>query len=279
MRGNKRKRRRIVPLLLLLCLLLCTDSAFRPVTTEYDLSFSNLPEGFEGWRVLQLSDVHGAVYGKDNGRLLRKAWEANPDVIVITGDLVNKRTDLSDIETLLRGLTALAPVYYVTGNHEWGSGLLESLDVLFQRYGVCRLKNEYLFLERNGDRIVLAGAEDPNGRRDMERPDALSARIRRDCPEDFILMLAHRNSWPREYPDLPIDLVLCGHAHGGVIRLPGLGGVLGPSRTFFPGYDSGVYQAETYRMLVSRGLGNSNFIPRFLNNPELVLVTLHRGGA
>ena len=266
---------RVLLILLVILLVLLADSNLRMVTREYHLSFAELPEGFDGFRIVQLSDVHGAVYGRDNERLLRAVSEAMPDMIVLTGDLADAETDLAETERLVEALAALAPVYYVSGNHEWSSGLLEELGSLFQRHGVRYLRNEYLTLEANGDRIILAGVEDPNGWKDMEKPDKLADRLREEYPEDFVLLLGHRNDWLKKYPELPVELILCGHAHGGIIRLPGVGGVLGTGFVLFPEHTEGVYVGETYQLLVSRGLGNSTIrIPRLLNNPELVVAVL-----
>lgn len=264
----------VIPAVILILACLVADSGLRIVTTEHALRFPDLPESFDGFRVLQISDLHGASFGKDNARLLRAAAAAEPDLIAITGDLADEHTDLKRIDTLLAGLTGLAPVYYVSGNHEWSAGLTEPLGEIFLRRGVRWLRNEFLPLEREGGVMVLAGVEDPNGWKDMERPDAVAARLRREYPSKFTLLLAHRNDWPERYPELPVDLILCGHGHGGLVRLPGLGGVLGTGYKLFPDWTAGVYDCGSYRMAVSRGLGNSTPIPRFLNNPELVCVTL-----
>lgn len=257
---------------------LAEDSRLRLVTTEYTLTFDTLPEPFDGFRIIQLSDLHGMVFGAGNTRLLRAVAAAEPDLIALTGDLADKNTDLADVDTLLEGLAELAPVYYVSGNHEWSAGLLEPLGLLFRHHGVCRLANAYLPLERDGSRIILAGVDDPNGRRDMEKPDGLAARLREEYPTEFALLLGHRNDWTEKYPALPVELVLCGHAHGGIIRIPGLGGLLGAGYTFFPDCTAGIYPMESGYMLVSRGLGSSTTgIPRLCNNPEIVAVTLRTG--
>lgn len=274
---KRSKRLRRTLLLALLLAALIVDGRLRLTTTEYSLSFAGLPPAFDGFRVVQLSDVHGAVFGRENERLLRAVAAAEPDLIALTGDLADQYTDLADTDRLLAGLGEIAPVYYVSGNHEWSEDLLEPLQELFQRRGVRYLRNEYLTLERSDSRIVLAGVEDPNGWRDMPRPDALAARLRETYPEDFVLLLGHRNDFLEKYPSLPVDLVLCGHAHGGVIRIPGLGGLLGTNRELFPDYTAGVYTGGTYRLLVSRGLGSLRGIPRLFNNPEVVVLTLRAG--
>lgn len=254
--------------------LLLADSNLRVTRTEYELAYTTLPESFDGFTVVQLSDVHGALFGRDNADLLKKVRAAAPDLIAITGDLADADTDLERVDALLAGLTPIAPVYYVSGNHEWSDGVLEPLTEILETRGVRYLRNEYEVLERQGEAVVIAGVEDPNGRADQPKPDEFAKTLRRERPGDFVLLLGHRNYWVREYPTLPVDLILCGHAHGGIIRLPFVGGLLAQGRQLFPDYDAGLYESGSYRMLVSRGLGNSVSIPRFWNNPELVTVTL-----
>lgn len=273
----KKRKRLLFKILLSLGLaagLLLADSNLRVVTTEYELAYATLPEGFDGFTVVQLSDVHGALFGGDNEPLLKKVRAAAPDIIAVTGDLADADTDLPRADALLAGLRDIAPVYYVSGNHEWSDGVLGQLAGILEARGVRYLRNEYEVLERGGEAIVLAGVEDPNGRADQPKPDELVKTLRQERPGDFVLLLGHRNYWVREYPALPVDLILCGHAHGGIIRLPFAGGLLGQGRVWFPEYDAGLYESGSYRMLVSRGIGNSVAIPRFLNNPELVTVTL-----
>ena len=256
-----------------LCSLLLADSNLRLVTTEYELAFPELPAGFDGFRVVQLSDIHGAVYGRDNVRLLRAVERARPDLIAITGDLADADSDLADVEALLTELTRLAPVYYVTGNHEWSDGLLPALKPMLERQGVRYLSNEYVLLEREGDTVVLAGVDDPNGYATQPKPPEVADTL----PENsFRILLGHRNDWLTKYPELPVDLILCGHAHGGLVRLPFLGGVLGRGRELFPDYTAGVYDSGRCRMVVSRGVGPIMGLPRFWNNPELVAVTLRK---
>lgn len=254
-----------------LCGGLLADSNLRLVTTEYDLRCPGLPPAFEGFRVVQLSDLHGAVYGEGNSRLLQRVRESKPDLIALTGDLADRDTNLRDIDSLLGELTQIAPVYYVSGNHEWTDRLIAPLTALFRTYGVRYLRNESVVLEREGASIVLAGVEDPNGYRDQPTPEEVAEAL----PEGFILLLGHRNYWVEKYPDLPVDLILCGHAHGGVIRLPVLGGILDHHGHFFPGYEAGLYASGRYQMVVSRGLGSTGGVPRLFNNPEIVVITLH----
>lgn len=277
--GNKPMKKckikfwQVFTLLLLLLAVLLADSAGRVVVSEYIVSSPLLSEAFDGFRIVQLSDVHGAEFGEGNGVLLEKVKEAAPDLIALTGDLIDKDTEMAAVNRLLEGLTAIAPVYFVSGNHEWGDGDFDALRTLLDKHSVTYLQNEHLLLERGEASIVLAGVEDPNGWKDMPTPEETVDIILEEQGECFTVLLGHRNYWVEEYPDLMVDLILCGHAHGGIIRLPFVGGVIGTGRELFPDYVDGAFESGRYTMIVSRGLGSAP-IPRFLNNPEIVSVTL-----
>ncbi len=251
------------------------DSKLHLQLSCYELSFARLPAALDGLRIVQLSDLHGVVFGRDNRRLAELVRLQQPDLIALTGDLASDEKELPAVESLLEGLSGLAPVYYVHGNHEWAGHIIPQIDALMDRYGVIRLSNEYRSFEENGASLTVAGAEDPNGPADMIPPAALAAALRRAQPEDFILWLGHRNFWAEKYPELPVDLVLSGHAHGGIVRLPGIGGLLNVKHKFIADHEAGVYETGSYRMVVSRGLGNSVPVPRLFNRPEVVTVVLH----
>lgn len=256
---------------------LVLDSRYGLQVTEYNLYFDSLPAQFEGCCIVQLSDLHGSSFGRDNSRLAALVREQEPDLIALTGDFVEDESQLAATRGLLEGISGCAPIYWVNGNHEWVKGVLPALRELLDSCGVVRLENGYLPLSRGGAQIVVAGAEDPNGYADMIKPDALAEKLREEYPEDFVLWLGHRNYWAEKYPDLPVDLILSGHAHGGIVRLPGIGGLLNVNHSLGAEYESGVYQGETFKMVVSRGLGNSIPVPRFLNRPEVVKIILHCG--
>ena len=269
-------------LIILLVGFLFYDSNARLVTREYVLRYANLPEPFDGYRIVVLSDIHATEFGNGNKRLIAKVAQARPDVIVIAGDLIdfNEKKPIEDqiaiAETLVEGLGPIAPVYYITGNHEWDrriGGPRELLQMLEEK-GVCVLRNAYSLLEEGAASIMLAGTDDPNGPADMIKPDEFVGRIREAEGDGFIVMLEHRNNNLELYSGLGVDLVLCGHAHGGVIRLPFTDGLIGPQRDWFPTHTSGVYTMGNTDMLVSRGLGNSWGIPRLLNNPQIVVAVL-----
>ena len=284
-RAAKKKRHtgRVV-LLVLLALLAAgiLDSHYRIVTTRYDLSYADLPQSFEGFRVVQISDFHLTELGKDNSRLLAAVAAQKPDAILLTGDFINESstpTNGAQTETLRPFLVKLAeitPCYYVTGNNEWASTEMKVLPAMLKKLGVTYLKDSAVLFERGGKSIVLAGVDDPNGPADQIKPDAFCAQLTKKYPGKFKLLLAHRNDFPEKYPNLPVDLIVCGHAHGGIVRLPFIGGLFGSGYTLLPKFDAGIYHSGCYDMVVSRGVGNGKrMLPRFLNNPELVSITLH----
>ncbi len=278
----KRSRHRglvVFIIILAVITLLFLDSRYRIVTTEYDLYYSNLPESFDGYRIVLLSDLHMRDYGEKLPELI---GDQKPDIIVMTGDFLNVRTDETEglqtekLRPLLIELIMIAPCYFVSGNHEWASGEMTELAEMLDGLGIKYLRNEFVLLEKGGDSIVLAGVEDPNGPADMMKPDELADIIAENYPDKYKMLLAHRNDWMTKYPDLPVDTILCGHAHGGIVRFPFVGGVFSTDRSFFPKYDAGVYNEGGYDMVLSRGLGEYMILPRFLNNPEVVTVVLKK---
>ena len=285
MKKGKSKARRALFIILAFAAVLALiifDSANRLTVTHFELSHENLPHSFDGFKIVQLSDLHLHQFGEDNVRLAERVAEESPDIIVLTGDFINRR--LADVQAgqseKLRGffsnLSEIAPCYFVSGNHEWASGEIESLAAILDETEIRYLRNEYVTLERQGEQIILAGVEDPNGPVGQIRPDVLVRNLREDYPEDFVVFLGHRDNWPERYPALDVDLIFSGHGHGGVIRLPLIGGLFSTEYRLFPRYDAGFYNEGNYDFVLSRGLGNFNAIPRFLNPPEIVSVTLQR---
>ena len=265
----------VFALLLVLAAGSVLDSRYHLQLTEYTLFFPKLPESFDGCKVVQLSDLHGMRFGAENWRLVELVRQQEPDIIVLTGDIAGKDGALDNVEPLLSGIEGLAPTYYVNGNHEWADGCVEEIEALMKSHGVTCLSNEIELLYRGEDSIAIVGAEDPNGRADMIKPWGLSLRLGELYSDHFSLWLAHRNDYIQMYSDIGTDLILCGHGHGGIVRLPFVGGLLNVNRSFGAEYESGVYSTPHFQMVVSRGLGNSIPVPRLFNRPELVAVTLH----
>lgn len=247
-------------------------------TAETALVSPALPPAFDGLRIVELADLHGRVFGRGSRRLLAAVRRAEPDLICIDGDLFDVHTDLAMLPPLLRGLCAIAPVYYVTGNHEWRVPGLRGILAQMRACGVTVLQDDWRVLRRGEDALVLAGTDDPCGPAERKTPAELIADIRADAGEAaFLLLLAHRNDQLPQWSALGVQAVLAGHCHGGVVRLPFVGGLFGTDRRLFPAWDAGLYRQGETALYVSRGLGYTNVHFRLFNRPEVAVIVLRRG--
>lgn len=247
--------------------------------TRCEMSFRSLPSGFDGCRLVVLADLHGASFGPENSGLFAAVAEESPDYIFYLGDLEDLCRGPSPgyAESVAEGLSAIAPLYYVTGNHEWAVGDVPQLKERLEANGARALSNQFVTLERNGDTVVLAGIDDPNGYADQKSPETLAAEVYAAYGDPFWLLLAHRNNYfAGRYSLLGADLVLSGHGHGGLVRLPFTDGLLSVDRTLFPSYTAGPYGENGSALFVTRGLGNSGRTLRLFNRPEVAVVTLLR---
>ena len=248
-----------------------------PVLTRYGVADDEIPEAFDGFKIAQISDLHNAVFGEGNSKLLKILAGAEPDIIVITGDLIDSRhTDTGAALSFVRAAAELAPVYYVTGNHELRMDF-GSIEPELEAAGAVLLRNRSVRIERGGEYIELAGIDDPSflGADGSAESRAASELERLSVDGAYLVLLAHRPELIETYAEYGADLVLSGHAHGGQIRLPGLGGLYAPGQGFLPEYDAGLYSSGDTSLVVSRGLGNSLFPLRINNRPEVVLAELN----
>ena len=242
-----------------------------------NVTSADLPAAFDGLRIVHLSDNHGKEFGENNEKLLQAVAQLEPDLIALTGDLIDQESQLAMVPALAKGLAAIAPTYYVTGNHEWAVHCVPELKQLLADCGVRVLSNEYELWELEGATLAIAGVDDPNGPADQQTGDELRSEI----DADYTILLTHRNT-VFDYAGWGYDLVLCGHGHGGIFRVPLVDkGVLSTDRTFFPEFDGGLYQfADGGFCFESRGLG-SNTVPiqafRLFNRPDLPLIILNSG--
>lgn len=247
-------------------------------TTETALVSPALPPAFDGLRIVELADLHGRVFGRGSRRLLAAVRRAEPDLICIDGDLFDEHTDLAMLPPLLRGLCAIAPVYYVTGNHEWRVPGLRGILAQMRACGVTVLQDDWRVLRRGEDALIVAGTDDPCGPAERKTPAELIADIRAEAGEAaFLLLLAHRNDQLPQWSALGVQVVLAGHCHGGVVRLPFVGGLFGTDRRLFPAWDAGLYRQGETALYVSRGLGYTNVHFRLFNRPEVAVIVLRRG--
>lgn len=250
-------------------------------TTEYSVSPDNLPDGFDGYRIVQISDLHNKDFGSV---LTEKIASLSPDIIVITGDIIDSYHTKTEVSAeFVNQVCKIAPVYYVTGNHESRIDEYASFRTQIEEYGVNILENENVFIEKNGDEICITGVNDANFFGTFElyenqlKFEKMLAELSGETEGKTSILLSHRPEHIDIYAKNGFDLVFSGHAHGGQIRLPFVGGLFAPGQGFFPEYTSGVYSKGKTNMIVSRGLGNSLFPFRVFNRPEIVVCDLVKG--
>ena len=241
----------------------------------YEITSTAIPESFDNYRIAHVSDLHNT----DNKQLLNMLHEANPDVIAITGDLIDsRRTDIPFALLFAEEAMKIAPCYYVTGNHESRISEYETLKSGLISLGVVVLDNRKVIIERSDEIIAIAGVNDPSFHADYLYNDPVSimntnleSLIEADT---YTILLAHKPEFFVTYVSNGTNLVLSGHLHGGQFRIPFLGGLYAPSQGFFPQYDSGTFTKDNTTMVVSRGIGNSLFPFRINNRPEIILIEL-----
>ena len=249
-------------------------------TTITRVTIEDLPKSFDGYRIVQVSDLHNNVYGAGQSYLLSKIREARPDIIVITGDLIDRNTkNVDNAMQFINGAVEIAPVFYVTGNHEASVGKqYKELALRMNEAGVTFLDNEAVSVISEEDVITLAGVRDPAF--DWSKPDAkivddeIKTALAEASDTQVTILLSHRPELIKTYSENNIDLVLTGHAHGGQVRLPFIGPIYSPSQGLFPKYTSGIYEEGGTKMYVSRGIGNGIAPLRFNDGPELAVIVL-----
>ena len=249
--------------------------------TSFSVESANLPSEFDGYKIAHVSDLHNAELGKDNAKLLTEIKNAKPDIIAITGDLIDsRRTNVEISLTFVSEAIKIAPCYYVPGNHESRTNEYEDLKAGLISLGVAVLENKSESIYQNGEYINIFGVNDPAFYKKTISKD--EKRVMRSLLDahltsngQFTLMLSHRPELFEIYTEYPVDLVLSGHAHGGQFRLPFIGGLYAPEQGAFPKYDAGLFEKDGTSMIVSRGIGNSSFPFRLNNSPELIIIELN----
>ena len=246
----------------------------------YTISSDRLPGAFDGYRIAHVSDLHNAEMGKDNEKLLDMLREAKPDIIAITGDLIDSRnTDIDIALQFTKAAMEIAPCYYVTGNHEARLSEFDKLKEGMIELGVVVLEDGRIKLEQSGETISLLGVNDPSFQTDYLFGDSetvMQSKLHEITNQEdtYTILLSHRPELFEVYTESKVDLVLSGHAHGGQFRLPFVGGLVAPNQGLFPKYDAGLYTEENTNMVVSKGIGNSILPFRFNNRPEVILIEL-----
>lgn len=250
-------------------------------TTEYVIKSKKIPQSFDNVKIVHITDLHDARFGKEQTKLIEAIKNANPQYIFFTGDAIDSnRYDLDNTLSAVKELVKIAPVYYVTGNHEYAVNQVEEIKKSFIDLGVRVLENDIETVKINNESIAIAGIEDPLSKPEMSAKDVTRLYVdeinKQRSEEQFTILLAHRPEMFSEYVDGEMDVTVVGHAHGGQIRLFGLGGLIAPSQGLFPEFTSGLHEENNTQMLVNRGLGNSVFPFRIFNRPEIAVIQLQR---
>lgn len=249
-------------------------------TTKITVTEEALPPSFNGFVIAHISDLHNGEFGAGQKRLLKAVAAASPHLIAVTGDLIDcRRTDMKKALTFIAGAAKIAPVYYVTGNHESRIPEYPRFETALEEHGAVVLRNAEAAVKRGGDRIRLWGLDDPtfssaHGKVKNRLIAEKALNSLAGAENRYTVLLSHRPELFDLYAEHGINLALCGHAHGGQVRLPLIGGLYAPNQGRFPLYQSGLYRKGAAKMVVSRGLGNSLDPLRINNRPELIVVTL-----
>ena len=245
---------------------------------EYTIKSDKISDGFDGFRIAHISDLHNTRLAKQNGKLLKMLSDTNPDIIAITGDLIDsRRTNISLALEFTKEAVKIAPCYFVSGNHESRISEYAYLEAELKKQGVTVLDNKTAEIEKSGEKIALIGVRDPSFDFKGDFCDVdnfLKGTIEPLQTKTFTVVLSHRPELFDIYVNSGADLILSGHLHGGQVRLPFVGGLLSPDPSLFPEYDAGLFTENNTNMIVSRGIGNSAIPIRFNNRPEIIVVTL-----
>ena len=265
---------------LLMIIFMFTASCNSMATKTYEIS-TPLLEKESSIKIVQISDLHSSIYGKDQKTLIEKIRVINPDLIFLTGDIYDYKSKMNGVELLLSGISKIAPIYFVTGNHEYWSKNIQKIKEELLSYNVIILSDEYRIIEIKNNKLVIAGIDDPdkvfyeasgyNQDKSME-----NAFRQLDEEPSFKILLAHRPERIEKYKEFAFNLVLSGHAHGGQIRIPLImNGLYAPNQGLFPKYAGGRYKHGNLTHIVSRGLSiNHPKIPRIFNSRELVVIII-----
>lgn len=273
MKMKKIPHKKILILILIIIILIpfCLYQNKHLVITTYTYESEKLGAELDGYRIVQISDLHNAEFGKENKKLLETIRSCSPDIIVITGDLVDSNhTNVERAVAFVKEAVKIAPVYYVTGNHEYWLDPSENEQMMqgILAAGAYDLDDEAVRIEKGDSSFLLVGLDD------QHLSDETLKNLLQEQKNELSIVLAHEPQYLQNYANAEADLVLTGHAHGGQIRLPFVGGIVAPDQGFLPEYTSGKYNSADTEMIVSRGLGNSIIPVRLLNYPEVVCVEL-----
>lgn len=241
--------------------------------SNYTINAPKAGKEYNCFKIVQVSDLQNASFGKNNKRLINIIKKLNPDIIVITGDIVDcHRTDVYCALKFAHEISRICPAYYVCGNHEGVLGNYQKLSGDLKKAGLTVLNNESVYYD-DDKKLRITGLTDPYLGYIKDMGGFLKKEIEKDTTA-FNIVLSHRPQFIDIYSKSKSDVVFSGHAHGGQIRLPFIGGLFAPDQGLFPKYTKGVHKIGNTQLVISRGLGNSVFPQRLFNRPEIVCVNL-----
>lgn len=276
----KRKIILIIATTILISLYLYYEDNFLKVT-HYEIKDKNIPSGFNNYKIAQISDYHNTKSSLIKNGIINTLKKEKPDIIVITGDLVDRnRTDIKVSLDLIKEIKDISPIYYVNGNHESAIKDYDKLKEGLMKLDVIVLENSSVNLEKNGSNITLIGINDPTISKDYgtSNSEIITKELEEFTKDNtYKILLSHRSEQLDTYSQNNINLVFTGHSHGGQVRVPFIGGLYAPHQGFLPKYTSGVHIKGKTHLVISRGIGNSTFPFRINNRPELIIVNLQGG--
>ena len=265
----------MIPIIIILIIIAAFYNGL--IVRRYSVSTEKFNDG-QSIRIVLLSDLHSHIYGDNQNKLISKIKGQSPDVILLAGDIADDVAPTRGTELLLEGIQGIAPIFYVSGNHEYWSSDIKNIKETIRSYGACVLEDEYKEIAVNGMPVIIAGVDDPEWSRYEKKVH------RKSMDENFTelvdkasfkILIAHRPEQIEVYKKYPFDLVVSGHAHGGQVRIPFLlNGLLAPNQGWFPKYAGGLYKHDTLTHIVSRGVSFNARLPRIFNPPEIVVIDI-----
>ncbi len=273
------KTRKYTAIIGLLIILVSTAFYNGLVVKTYIVNSDKLAAG-ETIRVVLIADLHNHIYGDNQSKIISLIQKQKPDVIALAGDIADDQLPILGTELFLAGIQGLAPIYYVSGNHECWSDDIHNIKKTIKKYGVSILEHNYEQLKVGNSSIIIGGVDDPdivkygNPGFDWEG-EMHKAFSDLDGLPQYKILLAHRPELIEMYKLNDFDLVLSGHSHGGQVRIPFiLNGLYAPNQGWFPQYAGGVYKHDSLTHVVSRGVSYNPRLPRIFNPPEVVVVEI-----
>ena len=248
--------------------------------SSYNIINHNIPVDFNNYKIVQISDFHNNKSNALTNDLIKEIEKQKPNIIVLTGDLIDSnKIDIEVATDFIKNINNIAPIYFISGNHESNISSYPELKEQLEKNRVIVLDNKTEVLKINESEINLIGIDDPRMAHENFVSDSEIIKVELDNAKynenKYSILLSHRPELFDTYAEKELDLILVGHAHGGQIRIPFIGGIVAPNQGFFPKYTSGIFEENKTTMVVSRGIGNSILPFRINNRPELVIVTLN----